>query len=932
MTKKSFIEILFGKYFLEPYIGYIELRFIHKDSGKTFSKFVKYKDFFTDELKEEIDRLNETNHVYFGVNPRPLSKKKKQDNIKNIICLWVDIDGKDFENGKKEALLIIKSFPLKPTIIVDSGHGYHCYFILEKPIINITKEQRLEFKQILSGLINQLQGDRQAVNLDRVMRLPGTYNIKKEKKECKIVDVNNKFYNLDDFNQFKDKKYTEIEITRTFPVFGTKELLVTYNPKNSERENLKNVKKIVNKLEIDSKTKKRIITGHLLTDKLADKTRSGRDISILVSLIFYDYNYPTIRSIFFNPYCGCSDRIREKGHGAEDTLQWDVMRALQFVEERKGRLTPEQKEILQIKILPEKEDIKLKLIANFIVDDLLKKEDSKGFGFKNKDNNLFYYFHKESSLLMEVKESIDFHCMLRSIYGLQEKDMSEIKAAIITEIWDSGEKAEAHTFSYFDNENFILYISNHNNQIFRLDCDTIRQIDNGTDGIFFEFNPEFTPFDIDVNKLEAINYFELPKLSSEGKVLGFNWARFTNPKNPVYLKKFLIDRTSFAPEEEHGLSPEEQKILLTVYFYSLFFESIQREKPVVCFIGLKESGKSFIAESIGKILFGDAYQIRHMVTNARDFHTILGTNYLLVFDNLDQYIMPELLDIFCATATGAKIERRMLYTDREKVILKPKVFLIITSREAKFKRDDFVSRLLLFNTKKIKKVISRSYLFKTLNENRNKLMAELLINLNSIIKLLRVQKDYNPSGKSRIADFELFIKKIARGYEGLLLRAVSEKMTTVKDIFALEGDPLYEVLNYIVNEEREIIEPMSASQLHEKLLTKADIIRMKDYQQRYKSPVALGKRLKNIQSELNKVMEFKRLPVRSHVNLYSFQSHEVEKTEEKEEKVKKSAKKPSQNLNLDNDIDTRIAKIRKKLKKKKQNQNGGDGEDKMISL
>ena len=56
------------------------------------------------------------------------------------------------------------------------------------------------------------------------------------------------------------------------------------------------------RLEIDSRTQNRIIAGTLLTAKDADKTRSGRDMSILYHLIAGDYDYSTIKSIFFNPF------------------------------------------------------------------------------------------------------------------------------------------------------------------------------------------------------------------------------------------------------------------------------------------------------------------------------------------------------------------------------------------------------------------------------------------------------------------------------------------------------------------------------------------------------------------------------------------------------------------------------------------------------
>lgn len=150
-------------------------------------EFYRY-DEFDDTVMKNIQRLNKTNNIYFGVNPRPISKEKKQDDIKDIICLWADVDGKDFENGKKEALKLVEEFPIEPNIIVDSGHGFHCYWIFKEPIIDISKEARIHFKQILFGIVNRLKADKRPMFLNCLLRLPGTVNIKKEEAKEKHMN------------------------------------------------------------------------------------------------------------------------------------------------------------------------------------------------------------------------------------------------------------------------------------------------------------------------------------------------------------------------------------------------------------------------------------------------------------------------------------------------------------------------------------------------------------------------------------------------------------------------------------------------------------------------------------------------------------------------------------------------------------------------
>lgn len=271
------------------------------------------------------------------------------------------------------------------------------------------------------------------------------------------------------------------------------------------------------------------------------------------------------------------------------------------------------------------------------------------------------------------------------------------------------------------------------------------------------------------------------------------------------------------------------------------------------FVGRKESGKSFIATSIGQILFGDKFQSRHCPDNLNDLRTIIGENYYMVFDNLDHYVKSEIIDALCITATGGTVEKRKLYTDHEIVRIRPHIFLAITTREAKFKRDDLVSRLLLLNMQKINRPKSKSILFKSIAENRNKIMTEILINLNSIIKLLKCQQNYVPDCVSRMADWETFGRKVAIGFPwGAVFRIIMEKMNEEKDKFGLEDDYLFVILRSLVIEKEQKIDNKSMSELYAMLEQEAESLKIKDFSRRYKSPISIGKRLANIKDELSR--------------------------------------------------------------------------------
>lgn len=888
----KFVIALYGRYFAK-HDGYIELRFISNPSKKSpaFSKFLRY-DEFDESVLEEIRKLNTEYNIYFGVNPRPISKGKKEPDVKNIVCFWADADSKDFKNGKEEALKIIKEFPNVPNIIVDSGHGYHCYWLLEKPIIDIGKEARIQFKQILSGIVEKLNADKHPMFLNCLLRLPGTLNIKKEEpKECKIIFFKtDKRYTFEDFEEFKNAKYKEPKPASesTFD-FGEKELIVS-------AENLEIAKSNVDQLEVDLLTKKRIITGTNLTKKDADKTRSGRDLSIIYSLVRSGYNYPTIKSIFFNPHLGCSDRIAEKGESGEPTLRWAVQKALEFIKKRESNLTPEEKEIRLIKMMKKtSREEKLRLMTAFITESLISGDKPSGRAYKETDRKIYYYFDEKEKMLIDA-EGMDFYYFTRIRFGIQSNDYKEIRDAIITEIWKNGKEIESHKFAYFDKKKFILYISDHDNGVYRLNGKKIELVDNGTDGVFFETNSDFTPFNVDIENLEAINYFEREretklKLKNIGtlnlrkrKNFGFILSDFA--QGDSYLRRYLIDIANFA-ETEKNITPIEQKILLVIYFYSLFFESIMTEKPIICFVGLKDSGKSTIGSLIGKILFGDKFQCRNCPEDIRDMQTIIGENYFMVLDNVDRLVKNEMIDILCETATGIVFEKRKLFTDREIVKIKPHIWLGITTREAKFKRDDLISRLLLFNTEKITRRIQKEKFYRDVEENRNKIMTEVLVNLNSIIVLLKKQKHYHPVCTFRVADWETFGRKVtAIPFMGTYFKLILEVMNKEKDIFALEDDPIFFLLKKHVIDDKRAIEEHTAADLFVLLQDIAENLKMKNLGwKRYNSPVSVGKRINNVIDELGRVFDIKIRTGSHNVALYSFDRLEETKIEHKEQDV-----------------------------------------------
>lgn len=139
---------------------------------------VVHQRFFTmdaiDELVGHAFSLVENHDVYFGACPRVRPQGDKSA-VTIAPGFWCDLDFKRFPEGEAEVLRRLAEFPLRPTWIIATGGGYHSYFQLTEP----TRADGT-FEARLKGLAHALNADPAATDRSRVLRVPGTYNLKRD--------------------------------------------------------------------------------------------------------------------------------------------------------------------------------------------------------------------------------------------------------------------------------------------------------------------------------------------------------------------------------------------------------------------------------------------------------------------------------------------------------------------------------------------------------------------------------------------------------------------------------------------------------------------------------------------------------------------------------------------------------------------------------
>lgn len=142
------------------------------------------------------ERFKDRN-IYFGCATRNGGGGKEY--IQEIPVLWVDVDFKS--TPTEEANRLIQDFHLPPTFVVKSGGGYHVYWLLKEPA---GPEDIPRVEAILRGLALALHGDRAVTDASHIMRVPGSFNVKDEYGEPRLVQILRAYperqYNLSDFD------------------------------------------------------------------------------------------------------------------------------------------------------------------------------------------------------------------------------------------------------------------------------------------------------------------------------------------------------------------------------------------------------------------------------------------------------------------------------------------------------------------------------------------------------------------------------------------------------------------------------------------------------------------------------------------------------------------------------------------------------------
>ncbi|MDX1991996.1 MAG: DUF927 domain-containing protein [bacterium] len=162
---------------------YLELRCIHPTTGEARSLWGRMGK--KTELSAALKQAETLNREGYGVYFAPCLRKTKQGKAEAAVlvpALWVDIDCDDDPHQRDQNLLALKDFDPAPSFILDSGGGWHGYWLLDEPFQLQDDEDRRKIAGILRGLFAVLGGDPEYVKTGAgIMRLPDSVNTKPER-------------------------------------------------------------------------------------------------------------------------------------------------------------------------------------------------------------------------------------------------------------------------------------------------------------------------------------------------------------------------------------------------------------------------------------------------------------------------------------------------------------------------------------------------------------------------------------------------------------------------------------------------------------------------------------------------------------------------------------------------------------------------------
>lgn len=343
-----------------------------------------------------------------------------------------------------------------------------------------------------------------------------------------------------------------------------------------------------------------------------------------------------------------------------------------------------------------------------------------------------YWYNSDNHLILDMSTE-RWIAHIHKFYGLNPSETfgAQVLKSIHLKSMLDGRMVEVHTRSYWDGQK--LYVNLGGPEVYILDGKDITAGYNGECGFMFT-----TYSDQRVIPIPAID-------------------------EDVDAWEFMTDDISFVLGDEATAKPEEQRELLRAWILAFFFPQVMETRPILCVLGVPGSGKTSMMRRILHVLEGAKEDVLSLVEDKPDSLRSSVTNHrLVVLDNLEQTKAHWLVNILNTLATGSIIELRQLYKTNETFKIEPNVFVALTSVDVPFSESTLHTRLLPIELDVITDVIPEAIIQKQIRQNIETIWGSILLKLNACVKEMKHNRTIPAPTESRLADFTVFVARIAK--------------------------------------------------------------------------------------------------------------------------------------------------------------------------
>lgn len=311
-TVREFLDLLFDDALNNGY-GQIELKLI----ADGIVQSTNFHDNYDTLIEEAYAGCNDGWNVYFGINPR-IGGAGKKENVHHLTSFHAEVDyGKEGHKKKseyatyEEALDAIQEYDLPPTIVIHSGGGFHCYWVLRNGV-EVEKHGTEVLENINRGLTKALKADAGTHSLSMLLRIPETFNMKlpDNPREVTVITMGGPKYTFNHFERFE--------------TLGEAKKPARKNDiKTNDSRSSATWDEDIKALNISDKMKNLIKRGN--DGRYA--SRSEAEMAVILALLHKGYDKTQILTIFSKYPIG--DKFREQKSPGE-YLDYNINKAKQY--------------------------------------------------------------------------------------------------------------------------------------------------------------------------------------------------------------------------------------------------------------------------------------------------------------------------------------------------------------------------------------------------------------------------------------------------------------------------------------------------------------------------------------------------------------------------------------------------------------------------